>query len=490
MKPSRAAAVLSVDVAASTSANAPLRRLRAPKIDYGAIRESLGEPPEFSAECLAEAAMAPVQMDRIDMTAVPFVTVDPPGSRDLDQAVHLVPDGTGFLLRYAIADVASFVQAGSALDAETRRRGVTIYLPDGKIPLHPPMLSEGSASLLPGVIRPAVVWTIRTDADATPVDVEVRRALVRSTSVLSYPDVEQGARPEALTALAEFGRARAERVLARGGIDLDLPEQEVEPTADGGWRLVLRAQSPAERHNAQVSLLTGECAANLMLDARIGILRTVPPATPADVNRVRKAAAGLGVDWPAGVTAGQVVAGVDAADPRGAAFLDLAATLLRGSAYTAFIGKPPDQPLHAGVAASYAHVTAPLRRLADRFALEACLAASVGKRPPPWVLDALPTLPATMASTTRRANEAERAAIDLVEAVLLADRVDEEFDAAVVEAADDGRSGAVALDDPAVRARCVGPGLVPGTRVRVRLTEADPATRTLRFARVLPSGAG
>ena len=462
----------------------PLRRLHAPQIDFSAIRAELGAPPEFSKRALAEATRPAAQLNRIDMTAVPFVTVDPPGSQDLDQALHLVPDGTGFLLRYAIADVAAFVAPGSALDIETQLRGVTIYLPDGKIPLHPPVLSEGSASLLPGQVRPAVVWTIRTDAHATPVDVEVHRAMVRSTAQLTYPEVQQGACPEALTGLAEFGRIRAEQVLARGGIDLGLPEQEVARSDDGGWQLVLRAQSPSERHNAQVSLLTGECAAALMLRAGVGLLRTVPPAAAEDIERVRRTASGLGVDWPQGATPGQAVASVDPTDPRGAAFLDLAATLLRGSAYTAFTEGPPAQSLHAGVAAPYAHVTAPLRRLADRYATEACLSAFAETPPPAWVLEALPTLPATMASTTRRANEFESAAIDLVESVLLADRIGAEFDAAVVEGDNNdraGKTGTVALDDPAVRARCDGPGLVAGTRLSVRLTEADPATRKVRF---------
>jgi exoribonuclease R len=384
------------------------------------------------------------------------------------------------MLRYAIADVAAFVRPGSALDRETQLRGVTTYLPDHKIPLHPSVLSEGSASLLPGVERPAVVWTILTDADATPLDVRVQRATVRSTAQLSYPEVEAGALPEALTGLAAFGAARAAQVLARGGIELDLPEQEVERGSGGGWRLVLRAQSASERHNAQVSLLTGECAAKIMLEAGIGLLRTLPPAQPADVARVRAAAAGLGVEWPSGMSAGQVVAGVDPADPRGAAFIDLAATLLRGSGYTAFTDGPPEQPLHAGVAAPYAHVTAPLRRLADRYATEICLAPHTV---PSWVLDALPGLPATMAATTRQASGLERAAIDLAEAVLLSERIGEEFDAAVVDVDEEGKSGTVALDDPPVRAKCAGPGLAAGARQRVRLTEADPATHRVRFVR-------
>ncbi|GAA0225422.1 RNB domain-containing ribonuclease [Cryptosporangium japonicum] len=466
-----------------TVTGSPTRRLRAPAIDFGAIRTELGTPPDFSPEALADAAAAPAEFTRTDLTDVPFVTVDPPGSRDLDQALHLVPDGDGFRLRYAIADVAAFVRPGSALDRETTARGVTLYLPDGRIPLHPAVLSEGAASLLPDQVRPAVVWTVRLSADATPLDVRVERATVRSRQQLSYPEVEAGARPEALSALEAFGRVRAERVLERGGIDLDVPEQEVERTDDGGWRLVLRAQTPAERHNAQVSLLTGECAAAMMLDAGVGLLRTLPPAAPADVERLRAVAPGLGVTWPPGASPGRVVASVDAADPRGAAFLDVAATLLRGAGYTPFTGGAPEQPLHAGVGAPYAHVTAPLRRLADRYATEVCLAVSTGAPVPAWVLDALPGLPATMAAAARRAGEFERAVVDLTEAVLLADRIGDEFDAAVVDVSGEGKSGTVALDDPPVWAKCAGPGLRAGERLRVRLLEADPATRRVRFAR-------
>jgi exoribonuclease R len=466
-----------------TVTGSPMRRLRAPAIDFGAIRTELGTPPEFSPEALAEAAAAPAEFTRTDLTDVPFVTVDPPGSRDLDQALHLVPDGDGFLLRYAIADVAAFVRPGGALDRETTGRGVTLYLPDGRIPLHPAVLSEGAASLLPDQVRPAVVWTVRLAADATPLDVRIERATVRSRQQLSYPEVEAGARPEALTALEAFGTVRAERVLERGGIDLDVPEQEVERTGDGGWRLVLRAQTPAERHNAQVSLLTGECAAAMMLDAGVGLLRTLPPAGPADVERVRAVAPGLGIEWPSGASPGRVVASVDAADPHGAAFLDVAATLLRGSGYTPFIGGTPEQPFHAGVGAPYAHVTAPLRRLADRYATEVCLAVAAGAPVPAWVLEALPGLPATMAAATRRAGEFERAVVDLTEAVLLAERIGEEFDAAVVDVSGEGKSGTVALDDPPVWAKCAGPGLRAGERLRVRLLEADPTTRRVRFGR-------
>src|SRR5690348_17645040 len=109
----------------------------------------------------ARAAAGRPARPATDLTDVPFVTIDPATSRDLDQAMHLSRRDTGgYRVRYAIADVASFVRPGGALEAETWVRGQTVYLPDGRIPLHPEVLGEGAASLLPDGDRPAVVWTI------------------------------------------------------------------------------------------------------------------------------------------------------------------------------------------------------------------------------------------------------------------------------------------------------------------------------------------
>ena len=117
----------------------------------------------MAAEAAASASAAlPDLPDRRD---VELLTIDPPGSRDLDQALHLERRGAGFRVHYAIADVASFVTPGGALDAEAHARGQTIYLPGEKVPLHPPVLSEGAASLLPGQDRPAFLWTLDLDGD-------------------------------------------------------------------------------------------------------------------------------------------------------------------------------------------------------------------------------------------------------------------------------------------------------------------------------------
>src|SRR5690606_26178194 len=114
-----------------------------------------------------------------DRSEIPFVTVDPAGAMDLDQAMHLERTSSGYRVYYAIADVGAFVEPGDAIDTEAHRRGETLYGGDEKIPLHPKALSEDAASLLPGQVRPAVLWTIDLDSEGEGIDVDVRRALVR-----------------------------------------------------------------------------------------------------------------------------------------------------------------------------------------------------------------------------------------------------------------------------------------------------------------------
>jgi len=462
------------------------RRLRAPRIDFSTLRRELELPTEFppAAQRVAEeAARRTEHPGHEDRTDIPFVTLDPASSRDLDQAVHLARREKGYRVSYAIADVAAFVAPGDPLDVEVNRRGQTVYLPDGKVPLHPQVLSEGAASLLPDQTRPAVLWTIDLDPAGEPSTVDVRRAMVRSRAKLSYDDtqaaLDAGRLPESLGLLPEVGKLLVDAALARGAVDLPMPDQEIEPDGDG-FRLVLRAQAAIEEYNAQISLLTGRVAAAMMLAGRVGVLRTMPPAPPDAVTRLRKAARALRIDWPAEESVGALLARLRPAEPRAAAFVEQAADLLRGAGYTAFDGAVPEQPEHSAVAAPYAHVTAPLRRLADRYATEVCLALHAGAEVPAEVRAALPGLPETMARTDKVANAAERGAVDLVEAVLLRGRIGQRFDAAVLDVDPKRNKATVALDEPAVRARCDGP-LTLGERTTVRLIEATPETRTVRF---------
>ena len=474
--------------------SAPIRFPRWPAAagagpDFAAIRNEFDVPEDFPAEVVADAERRAAEppLPELDATDVPLVTLDPVGSRDLDQAVHLAARGDGYRVSYAIADVGGFVALGGPIDAEARRRGQTLYSPDRRTPLHPPVLSEGAASLLEGQLRPAVLWTIDLDADGEPVAVDLRRARVRSRAQLDYPSIQAqadaGTLPEALALLPEIGSLLQRRAAERGAIQLGTPEQEVVAGPDGGWTLELRGDLPVEQWNAEISLLTGQCAAALMLDGRVGLLRTLPPARPQDVARLRLLAPALGVEWPDDVGPGAVFAGLDPSRPGHAAFLEEAVILLRGAAYTPFDGALPEQPGHGGVGAPYAHVTAPLRRLVDRFATEVCLALAAGGQPSPELRAALPQLPALMAASDRRTHEVERAVVDATEAWLLHGREGESFSAVVVDTEDGpaSRKGTVVLDDLAVRGRCTGTDLTPGTRVRVRLAEADVVARTARF---------
>ncbi|MDN3296339.1 RNB domain-containing ribonuclease [Streptomyces ficellus] len=456
------------------------------------LRTRLDVPDAFPPGVLAEAeaaAKAPRLPGR-DATDLPLLTIDPPGSMDLDQAMHLTRrPGGGYRVHYAIADVAAFVTPGGAVDAEAHRRVQTLYFPDGRIPLHPAVLSEGAASLLPGRAVPALLWRIDLDADGRRVATDVHRALVRSRARLDYAGVQRqldaGTADEPLVLLREIGTLREQLEVERGGISLNVPEQEIVER-DDTYALEYRAPRPADAWNAQISLLTGMAAADLMTAAGTGILRTLPTAPLGAVAGLRRSAKALGIDWPHHVSYAALVRSLDPHDPRHAAFLHDCTTLLRGAGYTVFTeGNAPVPAVHAAVADEYAHCTAPLRRLVDRYAGELCLAAVAGDEPPEWVRAALPALPEEMARGSRRANGVERECVDIVEAALLKDRVGEVFDAYVIDVHErDPSIGTVHLDDPAVVARVeAGPAPLPlGERLRVRLTQAYPGRAKALFA--------
>ena len=507
------------------------------------LRARYEVPTAFPPEALAEAEAAATSWAQDgparlladgarDARDLELVTIDPPGSMDLDQAVLLerlpawseaagtsVGDAPGsaatYRIHYAIASLATFVTPGGALDAELSRRGETIYAPDTATPLHPEVLSHGAASLLEDVDRPACLWTIDLDDRGEVVSARVERALVRSRARLTYGQVQtaidgEGTLPSSVPTdlpglLAEIGRLRLEREVARGGISMTTPEQVVEVTeaagsaedsesaeapGPSGYRLAYRVPVPAEQYNAQISLLTGMCAARIMVECGVGILRTLPPARPEDYARLRRVAAALGIDWPAAQPYSELVRGLDHAVPAHAAFMDQAMSLFRGSGYLAFgaggVGVPADdeasdaeEAVHSAIAARYAHVTAPLRRLVDRYGEEVCIAACAQAPVPEWVLQALPDLPGIMEQTGKRARAIGRGALTALEALVLRGHEDEVFDG-VITSERDGR-GELVLTEPAVVTEVrrgsgqSGDRLPIGERVRVRLLSADPA---------------
>ena len=473
------------------------------------IERELRLPTEFPPEVEAAAAQAAAnpRLPDLDRTDIPLVTIDPPGSMDLDQAMHLERSASGYRVYYAIADVAAFVTAGDAIDVEANQRGETLYGGSSVIPLHPKSLCEGAASLLPNQLRPSILWTIDLDANGEIATIDVRRARVKSRAKLDYASVQQGI--DASTAdpiwamLREIGQLRQQLEKARGGISLALPDAEVE-CADGQWELEYRVSLPVEDWNAQISLLTGMAAARLMVEGKVGLLRTLPPPDAQSIARLRLTAQALDIAWPGGQSYPDFIRALDPSQPKHVAMMMSCTTVLRGAGYAAFNGSLPDQPMHSAIAAEYAHVTAPMRRLVDRYASEVCVALCAQQPVPQWALDGLPSLPDTMQASDRRAHQYERAVVDLVESVLLAPRVGESFDGAIVEIAAPkpghggaGRNGTgrndissgnaahggiVMLRDPAIEAHVSSPSeLTLGASVNVKLIEADPSKRTTQF---------
>lgn len=455
-----------------------------------ALRRELKLPDGFPSEVEAEAEAVATRppLPEADLTDVPFLTIDPAGSTDLDQALHLSRTPDGFRVLYAIADVPALVTPDGAVDEEARRRGQTIYAPDGRVPLHPAAIGEDAGSLLPGVVRGAFVWDIALDADGHETGAHVSRARIRSRRQWSYPEaqaaLEDGSAPPELALLREVGPARVACERERGGASLNTPDEEVV-VRDGTYALERRASLPVEEWNAQLSLLTGMAAATLMLDARIGILRTMPAPSDEAFTAFRTQTVALGLPWSETMPYGEYLRTLEPAHPRAAAVLQAATTLFRGAGYVVMDGTAPADAQQAAIAAPYAHVTAPLRRLVDRWALVICEALCAGRPVPAWARDSLGELPSIMGASSRLAAQVDAGAVDRVEAALLSSRIGAELDATVLAV----RNGTVLvqLDEPAVSAPAPrADGVAPGDRVRLRVTDADIQTGRVAFEPVGP----
>lgn len=459
------------------------------------IRRQLAIPAHFPAAVLDEAEAAAAAGPRVpdgahhdvrDARDIPFIAIDPVGSTDLDQAFAARRAHDGYVVSYAIADVAAFVAPGGAIDAEARARGVTLYSPDRRTSLHPEAISERAGSLLQGQDRQSLLWTIELDADGELGAARLERALVRNRSELSYRAaqdlVDVAAPDDPITLLREIGERRQALEARRGAVSLALASQEVVTREDGSYGVIYDETLPVEGWNAQISLLTGIAASRIMVDGGLGLLRTLPEPDQRTIGRLRRTAAALGVDWPEDRSYADVVRELRADTPQRAAMLSQSARGLRGAGYVAFSDHDlPEQSEHSAIASTYAHVTAPLRRLCDRFANEILVAICADREPPSWAVDALDELPSLMGQARSRDRNLERAVIDFVEAVVLQGSVGRTFDAIVTDVDAERDRGRIQLREPAVVARLPAAGLTLGAEVRVRLTEADPEAGRVRF---------
>ena len=444
-----------------------------------AIRAQFKVPDGFPAEvdAAAELSARRTLSEHTDRTAMPFVTLDPASSTDLDQAFAIEQAGGDILLHYAIADVAWFVADGDPLDTEAWKRCETTYLPDGKAGLYPRVLAEGAASLLPDGPRPAVVFTSRIDAAGKAVLQGVERAVIHSRAKLAYDTVRNDELP---AGFAELARRIAAADDARGAARVDPPEQEVERDAAGHFTLRLRPLSVAERSNAALSLATNLAVADMLLSAKTGLFRVMAEPDEHAQNRLRYAAEAFGLTWPKQATLEQFERLLDPADPREAAFMLAIRRAGNGAGYQPY--QPGAVPWHAAMAATYCHMTAPLRRLADRYVIRAALAVANGQPVPAEVEAAFARLGQVMDKAQARSGQVERAVVDLAEAAMLVGREGDDFEAVVTDL---GETGArIQLCELPIVARTVARRVQPGERIVVRLESADPIKRLISFARI------
>ena len=452
-------------------------------VGLSAIRQQYNVAGPFPAEVLAAADLAakrPVTTaGRRDARHLPMATLDPATSIDLDQAFALHAEGDVLVLSYAIADVGFFVDRGGVIEAEAWKRASTIYMPDGRVPQYPPVLCENAASLLAGVDRPAILLTTLVAKDGTATLRKAERAVIHSRAKLAYETV---AAADLGPELPELFRRIHDAEERRGATRIDFPEQEIEsdPTSPGGMRLVCRARQESEDQNSGMSLAANLAVAKRMLDAHVGLFRIMQEPSAGAVGMLHHAARALQINWPAGMSLREVKGTLEANNPRHTAFLIQVRRAGGGASY----GLPGDgtPPWHAAIAATYAHATAPLRRLADRYVLDLVVTLDAGQHPTAEELATLAALPEVMEKVQSIARKVDRATIDLIEAVTLAGRVGEVFDAVVT--AVEGPAARIQLIDPPVWAKVTASGVGPGDQVKVRLDATDAAAHQVQFSLV------
>jgi ribonuclease R len=486
-----------------------LGRVGDPELDFAGLCDAHALPRSFPAACLREIeSLAPGPEPRLDLRDLPFVTIDPQRARDHDDAVFAERRGSGFGLWVAIADVAEFVPAGSALDREARKRGNSVYLPDRVVPMLPERLSGDLCSLRPGEERLALAVELAIDADGALRRLRVAPCRIRSRAKLAYEEaaavMEGGAGLDAeldasLHALAALARLLRERRVAGGSLDFELAEPE--PTVDARGRVSaigLAARTVAHRAIEEAMLAANRAIADLLVEARWPTLHRVhEPPDPAELAELEPVLASLGL-WPGRMRRApgpdDLAELVDAARERDDAGVvhGLLVRALRQARYA-------EDPLgHFALGFErYLHFTSPIRRYADLVVHRAVKAQLAGARP---ARAPLADLAEHLSRREREAAQAEYQALDWKRAALLLPRVGQRFE---------GRVSAIAPPGLFVTLEAVrGDGLVPaqtlprrarldlrraelalgrerirlGDRVGVRLAGVDPARGRFRLA--------
>ncbi len=408
-------------------------------------------PEAFAPEALALAdrATVPGLQHRIDLRALPLVTIDGADARDFDDAVHARPDddpnnGDGHVLTVAIADVAHYVRPGDALDQEAKKRGNSVYFPDRVIPMLPEPLSNGVCSLRPGENRACLAVEMVIDAGGKLLRHRFGRGLMRSAARLTYEQVQQAAdgQPDDATgplqetvigplfaAWAALDRGRQ----ARGTLDLDLPERVVQLGEDGKpARIATRERLNAHRLIEEFMVLANVAAAEtLQQRKRAGLYRVHDRPDPVKIEALAQFLQGLEIGWKAaGLRSPKDFDKLLAHVREHPLKETINGYVLRAQSQAVYA---PDDIGHFGLnLRHYAHFTSPIRRYADlvvhRALIEALDLGSGGVR---HVHTELVGVGQEVSQCERRAMEAERKTVDRYVALFLQDRIGARFAARV-----------------------------------------------------------
>ena len=408
-------------------------------------------PHEWPKAVLSEAEALPEHIDASDhperrsLIDLPLVTIDGESAKDFDDAVFAAPDGDGWRLVVAIADVAHYVAPNSALDEEALTRGNSVYLPDRVIPMLPEALSNELCSLRPEQVRLSMVCDMRVSAAGEITDYEFYEALIRSWARLTYTQVQgylderqlegvDGLVCESLDALNHLLGAFLAAREARGGLDFDAHEASLELEGDQ-----LVALHPVERLQAhrlieESMIAANVCAARFLEDAA-ALYRVHEAPEAGRVDLVRQAFAAAGVSLTKDALSGKSMQAALAQVHSRPDHWIFEMLLLRSLPQAVY---RPDNKGHFGLALEcYMHFTSPIRRYADLVVHRAIKALLAGK-PAPMSTDALVACGEHVSNTERRAEEVGYRVEGWLKCEFVSPRIGEVFDGVVMGVTDFG----------------------------------------------------
>ena len=485
---------------------------------------SHGIPTGFSAtaEAEAHAAKPPELKGREDLRHIPLITIDPSDARDHDDAVYAEPDEAhpgGWIVWAAIADVASYVRPGSALDREAREKGNSVYFPDRVEPMLPETLSNGLCSLREGENRACIAVRMVFDARGRKVSHRFVRGLMRSAAKLSYeeaqaahdgnPGEKAGPIMEAVMKplWAAFATMKIGRD-ARSPLAIESAERRIVIDADGKVSSIAqRVSLEAHKLIEEIMVQANVCAAET-LEARKSPLLYRVHDTPSTlkVQSLADFLSTLGIAWSKGEAPRTDRFNKLLDETRGGPHAEIVNEVVLRTQMQAHYDT--DNIGHFGLnLARYAHFTSPIRRYADLIVHRGLIRA-LDLGDDGLSNDDVAKLKVTAELVTaaeRRAMAAERSATDRYVAAYLADRVGAEFEGRItgvtrfglfVRLVDTGADGLVPVSSlggeyyihdersHALVGERSGARWPLGMAVTVRLLEATPVTGGLLFEMV------